>query len=218
MSRRRLSRLALFAFAGLVLLMAVSETASGQDGRLPRELWNEYPLDPVKGEMDPALGGADQLKTRRESQPTRTRAANADGRSLFLPLVAGIGGAAVLLLMAAGAALRVRKDWLRQLASLRPRGAGTGEVMPRAKVATPGSEGDPVSESHPEEEGEQPPSSKVHARASEAIGKKTVSTRPPPKKQRDVASALPPWKTNRSGGSPPRLGKGCGVSPFAPKE
>jgi hypothetical protein len=213
---RRLSRLALFALAGLVLLMAVAETASGQDGRrLPRELWNEYPLDPVKGETDPALGGVDQPETRSESQPTRTRAASADGRSsVLLPLVAGIGGAAVLLLMA-GAALRVRKDRLRQLASLRPRGRGIGEVTPRARVATPGSEGDPVPESYPEEDGEQPASSKVHARASEVIGKMTVSTRPPPKKQRDVASALPPWKTNRSGGSP-RLGKGCSVSPSRP--
>jgi hypothetical protein len=213
---RRLSRLALFSFAGLVLLVAVAETASGQDGRrLPRELWNEYPLDPVKGETDPALGGVDQPKTRSESQPTRTRTASADGRSLLLPLVAGIGGAAVLLLMAAGAALRVRKNRLRQLASLRPRGTGTGEVIQRAKVATPSSEGDPVPESYPEEDGEQPASSKVHARASEAIGKKTVSTRPPPKKQRDVASGLPPWKTNRSGGSP-RLAKGCSVSPSPP--
>jgi hypothetical protein len=212
---RRLSRLALFAFAGLVLLVAVAGTASGQNGqRLPRELWNEYPLDPVKGETDPALGGADQPKTPGESQPTRTRAANADGRSLLLPLVAGIGGAAVLLLVAAGAALRPRRDRLRQLAGLLPRG-GTGEVMPRAKVATPSSEGDPVPESYPEEDGEQPASSKVHARASEAFGKKTVYTRPPPKKQRDVASGLPPWKTNRSGGSP-RLGKGRSVSPSPP--
>jgi hypothetical protein len=214
--RRRLSKLALFALAGLVMLVAVVETASGQDGRrLPRELWSKYPLDPVKGETNPAIGGAHQPKTASESQATRTPAANGDGRSLLLPLVAGIGGAAVLVLMAAGAALGARKDQFRLLASLRHRGAGTGEVMPRARVTTPGLEGDPVPESPPEEDGEQPASSKVHALASEAIGKKTVSTRPPPKKQRDVASALPPWKTNRSGGSQ-RLGKGWTVSPSPP--
>jgi hypothetical protein len=132
--RRRLSRLALFALAGLVLLVAVAETASGQSGpRLPRELWNEYPLDPVKGETDPALGGVEQPKTPRESPPTRTRAASADGRSLLVPLVAGIGGAAVLLLMAAGAALRVRKDRFRLLASLRHRGTG---ARPKVRIAS----------------------------------------------------------------------------------
>jgi hypothetical protein len=142
--------LTVLSVAALVVLALTAPPAGAQaqEPRLPRELWNTYPLDPTRGEtgeQSTGSGGATRSDSRPPAATTTARAPRgtpqADGGASVPVLLAALGGLAWLL--AAGLAVviarrrgRLLPQRLRRRRTVIARGArGAGRSLPALAVA-----------------------------------------------------------------------------------
>jgi hypothetical protein len=221
MRRGPLHTLVPWALAVVVVVAGGAKSANAQEQpRPPTELWQMYPLDPVKGETNPAIGANDQSRstttTEEEREPIaevqpseRAPETSSEGASFVLGVAVVIG--LVVLVIAAGA---LPESSTRQ--SVAPTGgdANPGELdltrtLATSKPTHPLPDDFDVEESA---EGRAPP--KVDARGTKPPSKKIllIPAAPPPKKQVHVASALPPGKSLAHDDQPPPA-KGGSASP-----
>lgn len=214
MRRGRLHTLVPWALAVAVVLAGGAKGANAQEQpRLPTELWQKYPLDPVKGETNPAIGANDQSRStttteeEREVQPSeRAPETSSDGAS-FVLAVAIVIALVALLVIAVGA---LPKSSTRQSVGLPVGDANPAELALTPTLAT-------SKPTHPlpddfdvEQPAERRGPPKVNAPGTKPPSNKILPNPagPPPRKGVDLASALPPGKSPEHHDQPPPAKRG----------
>jgi hypothetical protein len=199
MRRGRLHTLVPWALAVAVVLAGGAKGANAQEQpRLPTELWQKYPLDPVKGETNPAIGANDQSRStttteeEREVQPSeRASETSSDGASFVLAVVIVI---AALLVIAAGA--------LPESSTRQSVGPPVGDANPAELALTPTLATSKPTHPLPDDFDVEQPAERRAPPKVNAPGTKPPSNKilpnpaaPPPRKRVDLASTLPPGKS-----------------------